>query len=305
MKKVILIKNNKGGIGKTFIAVNLADYLSQVKVNGRDSKVLILTDDSQNNVLLYAKREKEVEKENKRLELIDENMKYDLNYSLENEGFSDDIKIKENISFIPFSNAGLSNYANKNLAKWIELIKHNYDFIVVDSNPSLQSLEFMKHCEYWIAPTEPTQASIEALYETVGYVGADKLIAILPNKIRENNLHKTMEKYIKEQVREALLQAGTDKNLLILNGIRTSTEYERLHFDGKTVTDLTAKGNEMQNDLNYTFFRLAERIIEKMAVDNKGTDYKFNEKTLLRNKNLIMKNEGMKTLQEFEEKYLK
>ena len=113
MKKVILIKNNKGGIGKTFVAVNLADYLSQVKVNGKSSKVLILTDDSQNNVLLYAKRFKTEEQEIERLEKIDENLRYDLNYCLENEALSV-INIKENIDFIPFSNAGLSNYANKN-----------------------------------------------------------------------------------------------------------------------------------------------------------------------------------------------
>ena len=304
MKKVILIKNNKGGIGKTFVAVNLADYLSQVKVNGKSSKVLILTDDSQNNVLLYAKRFKTEEQEIERLEKIDENLRYDLNYCLENEALSV-INIKENIDFIPFSNAGLSNYANKNLAGWIEAVKEQYDFLVVDSNPSLQSLEFMKHCEYWIAPTEPTQASIEALYETVGYVGVDKLVALVPNKIRENNLHKTMENYIRTKVKDSLVKSGADPEFLVSNVIKTSTEYERLHFDGKTVTDLTAKGNEMQNELNYTFFRLAERIIEKMQKDNKETKYKFNEKTLLRNKKSIMEDEKMSYLSEFEEKYLK
>lgn len=304
MKKVILIKNNKGGIGKTFVAVNLADYLSQVKVNEKSSKVLILTDDSQNNVLLYAKRFKTEEQEIERLEKIDENLRYDLNYCLENEALSV-INIKENIDFIPFSNAGLSNYANKNLAGWIEAVKEQYDFLVVDSNPSLQSLEFMKHCEYWIAPTEPTQASIEALYETVGYVGVDKLVALVPNKIRENNLHKNMENYIRTKVKDSLVKSGADPEFLVSNVIKTSTEYERLHFDGKTVTDLTAKGNEMQNELNYTFFRLAERIIEKMQKDNKGTEYKFNEKTLLRNKKSIMEDEKMTYLSEFEEKYLK
>lgn len=304
MKKVILIKNNKGGIGKTFVAVNLADYLSQVKINGENSKVLILTDDSQNNVLLYAKRFKNEEQEMQRLENIDENLRYDLNYCLENEMLSV-INIKENIDFIPFSNAGLSNYANKNLAGWIEAVKEKYDFLIVDSNPSLQSLEFMKHCEYWVAPTEPTQASIEALYETVGYVGADKLIALVPNKMRENNLHKNMENYIRNKVKEILVKFGADPEFLVTNAIKISTEYEKLHFDGRTVTDLTAKGNEMQNELNYTFFRLAERIIEKMKKDNQGIEYKFNEKTLLRNKKSIMEDEKMSYLSEFEEKYLK
>ena len=57
MKNIILVKNNKGGIGKTFVSINLADYLSKIKVDGEKSKVLILTDDSQNNILMYSKNE--------------------------------------------------------------------------------------------------------------------------------------------------------------------------------------------------------------------------------------------------------
>ena len=49
MKQIIMVKNNKGGIGKTFVSINLADYLSKTTVNGKQASVLVLTDDGQNN----------------------------------------------------------------------------------------------------------------------------------------------------------------------------------------------------------------------------------------------------------------
>ena len=51
MKQIIMVKNNNGGIGKTFVSINLADYLSKTTVNGKQASVLVLTDDGQNNIL--------------------------------------------------------------------------------------------------------------------------------------------------------------------------------------------------------------------------------------------------------------
>ena len=99
MKKIILIKNNKGGIGKTFVAINLADYLSKIKVNGNESKVLILTDDSQNNILMYSKNDYQ-ENELATLETcIVTGVRNPQNIVVTN--------IKNNIDFIPFSINGI------------------------------------------------------------------------------------------------------------------------------------------------------------------------------------------------------
>lgn len=46
--KIITIKVNKGGVGKTFITVQLGAYLAL-----QDKKVLLLTSDSQNNIIDY------------------------------------------------------------------------------------------------------------------------------------------------------------------------------------------------------------------------------------------------------------
>ena len=44
---IILVKNNKGGVGKTYITLQLAAHKALIK----NKKTLILTSDSQNDVL--------------------------------------------------------------------------------------------------------------------------------------------------------------------------------------------------------------------------------------------------------------
>ena len=46
---VVLVKNNKGGVGKSWIALQLAAYKAF-----QNEKVLILNSDSQNNSLNYS-----------------------------------------------------------------------------------------------------------------------------------------------------------------------------------------------------------------------------------------------------------
>ena len=49
MGKIILVKNIKGGIGKSWITLQLAHLFAT-----KDNKVLIITSDSQNNIPLFA-----------------------------------------------------------------------------------------------------------------------------------------------------------------------------------------------------------------------------------------------------------
>ena len=293
MKKIILIKNNKGGIGKTFVAINLADYLSKIKVNGNESKVLILTDDSQNNILMYSKNDYQ-ENELATLETcIVTGVRNPQNIVVTN--------IKNNIDFIPFSINGISQNAIRNLKEWLEIMKEKYDFIIVDSNPSLQSPELVRESDYWIAPTELTTVSINSLNNTIEYVGLNKLFAIVPNKKRITLNHKEGEEYLKTQYLEELKELGKD-DVIVTDSIKLSTEFESLLFDSKTVTELIEKSNANHSELNYIFFNLSEKLIEKMGKEN-NLDYKMDKNYILRNKDLIMKKENMQHLSEFQEKY--
>lgn len=293
MKNIILVKNNKGGIGKTFVSINLADYLSKIKVNGEKSKVLILTDDSQNNILMYSKNEYDESNLVTLDTCIVTGVRNPQNIVVTN--------IKDNIDFIPFAVNGISQNAVRNLKEWLEIMKNKYDFIIVDSNPSLQSPELVRESDYWIAPTELTTVSINSLNNTIEYVGLDKLFAIVPNKKRTTINHKEGEEYLKTQYLEELKELGKD-DVIVTDSIKLSTEFESLLFDSKTVTELIEKSNANHSELNYIFFNLSEKLIEKMGKEN-NLDYKIDKNYILRNKDLIMKKENMQHLSEFQEKY--
>lgn len=49
MERIVLVKNNKGGVGKSWLALQLAAYQAY-----RGNIVLILTSDSQNNIFNFA-----------------------------------------------------------------------------------------------------------------------------------------------------------------------------------------------------------------------------------------------------------
>lgn len=57
MNNIFTVKVNKGGIGKTFFAIQIGHGLAL-----QGYKVLLITSDSQNNILHYTKSKKEIDK---------------------------------------------------------------------------------------------------------------------------------------------------------------------------------------------------------------------------------------------------
>ena len=186
MKQIIMVKNNKGGIGKTFVSINLADYLSKTTVNGKQANVLVLTDDGQNNILAYSE-------EGSRLNFKEIK---DLNYCLENLKL-ETFEIKPNIEFIPISNSGISQIGKLNLVRWLEVIKKNYDYIIIDSNAGLDNLTFLEKFDYWIAPLELTGLALNSLQDTIETVKQFP-DAVVPNKVRDTIDQKMIMETLKE-----------------------------------------------------------------------------------------------------------
>ena len=306
MKQIIMVKNNKGGIGKTFVSINLADLLSKTTVDGKQANVLVLTDDGQNNILAYSEEGSKVD-----LKTIK-----DLNYCLENLKL-ETFEIKPNIEFIPISNSGISQIGKLNLVKWLTAIKENYDFIIIDSNAGLDNLTFLEKFDYWIAPLELTGLALNSLQDTIETVKQFP-DAVVPNKVRDTTDQRNVLEILKELVDEYNKIENVD--LFLAPNIKLSATYENMQFSAKTVTELgkrkyvlDSEGNqvleesrkidyEKVKDLNFAFFRLTEHMLEKMSKDN-NKEYRFNKEIILKNKSKIMENDNMKELSEFCKKY--
>ena len=113
MGKVFSIKVNKGGIGKTFLTVQLGYGLAM-----QDKKVLLLTSDSQNNILDYTLSDEEVEK-------ID--FKKDLRYCVMNDKV-ETVKLRTNLYFIPTKSSLFTDRFLEKLPEFIKKMQENIHF---------------------------------------------------------------------------------------------------------------------------------------------------------------------------------
>jgi len=158
MNKIIAIINQKGGVGKTTIALNLAKGLADNK------KILIIDNDPQANLTSSLI----VDYKNLKANIID--------YYKEKTLPEPDI-ISENLNLIG-TNIHLSTMSDGklddiyNLKENLDKIKNNYDYIIIDCLPSLGflNLSALIACNYVLIPIKPAPyalAGLQDLFDTV------------------------------------------------------------------------------------------------------------------------------------------
>ena len=114
---VVLVKNNKGGVGKSWIALQLAAYKAF-----QNEKVLLLTSDSQNNVLNYSGIK--IEDTNKKgLEDMLEGKKYELT------------KLRPNLFFLHLQDYKVKGNLDEKFKKQINNLKKEFKHIIIDGSP--------------------------------------------------------------------------------------------------------------------------------------------------------------------------
>lgn len=216
MSKIILTKNNKGGVGKSWITLQLAHAL-QLKTN---KKVLILTTDSQNNILHYSGNA-HVEFKNGLEDWI-------------NGKNAEIIKLREDIYFIPLMADYIKATSRNKLVGFIQSLREKYEYILIDSTPTLSlDKDFLEIADEIIIPTFLDNVTTDSIVNLINKITEKnensklKIKAIIPNRYTRTSKEK---EYYRSLV-EIFHQTG----VLLTVPLAQSSEIGKLIDKGKTI----------------------------------------------------------------------
>lgn len=238
--KIITIKVNKGGVGKTFITVQLGAYLAL-----QDKKVLLLTSDSQNNIIDYCFGER-IEFAGGLKEFV-------------KSGTGDIIKLRKNLFFIPLESSTFGTQFLLKLPLFLEKLKNEYDYILIDSIPTMKiDSVFVKASDKIIIPTFCDRVTTEGVLNVVDETGVDKVLAVIINKYEDKKIQNLYKK--------ELIEAIKNTDILFPNPIPNTSEIEILLHKGKTIWESKAKKIE---EIQSSFKEIGDYIIDGMVNEDK------------------------------------
>lgn len=217
--KVFSIKVNKGGIGKTFLTVQLGYGLAM-----QDKKVLLLTSDSQNNILDYTLSDEEIDK-------ID--LKKDLIYCVMNDKI-ETLKLRTNLYFIPTKSSLFTDRFLEKLPNFIKKMQEEYDYILIDSIPTMKiDSTFVACSSQIIIPMFCDNPTLKGAMNVIKETGIEKIHSIIVNKYRPTATQKEILKEIKEAIE--------DTDIVFPEPIKELSQIEALARKGKTIWESRAK----------------------------------------------------------------
>lgn len=204
MTKRIAITNQKGGVGKTTLTINIAGALSRV---GR--KVLVVDLDPQGHATEGLGLQGEYEKEPPSL--------YDVLVNLEGKASINDLIVNhEEFDVVP-SNIDMFNTepelttsmrSRERLSMALDSLDENYEYVLVDCPPSLGNLtdNAVLACKNVLIPAQAEGTSIRALEILFDQIDTleetyDKEIeelALIANRVEEDNEAKEMMKWFND-----------------------------------------------------------------------------------------------------------
>ena len=165
---ILLFKVNKGGVGKSWLTFNVGHGLALFGF-----KVLIITSDSQNNVLDFAASNIE---HGKGLE------------DWVQKGEGDIIALRKNLHYIPLQSNNFSQTFREKLKKRILELKNQYDYILIDSVPVMQiDKEFEEISNKIIIPAYMDNVSVKGIIKLIdSIIDKNKILAIVPNRFNNS-----------------------------------------------------------------------------------------------------------------------
>ena len=213
MGEIIQIKVEKGGVGKTFIASNLAHLLALL-----DYKVIILSIDSQNNVYSIFNK-------------VNQRIKGSLKKSILNDKISK-IELRENLDFIPIE-LYLSPNILKEVPAFLRKLKKNYDYIIIDSLPTLKVDNiFLENSDKIIIPAHGDKMTLQGIISIIKE-HREKIHSIIFNKYINTKINR--EYYM--EIKEICKNSG----IYISKPIKNNAFIAELIEKGKTIWESRAK----------------------------------------------------------------
>jgi len=205
---VVLVKNNKGGVGKSWIALQLAAYKAF-----QNEKVLLLTSDSQNNVLNYSGIK--IEDTNKKgLEDMLEGKKYELT------------KLRPNLFFLHLQDYKVKGNLDEKFKKQINNLKKEFKHIIIDGSP-VMNLDnvFVDVAEHIIVPTFLDSVTTNSILNLLKKTDISKIRAVIPNRVGRTAIEKNFYSFLKEKLNRSgvFLSIPIKQSSIILNLIEKGT----------------------------------------------------------------------------------
>lgn len=213
MGKIIQIKVEKGGVGKTFIASNLAHLLALLEY-----RVIILSIDSQNNVYSIFNK-------------VNQRIKGSLKKSiLSSEIYK--VKLRENLDFIPIE-LYLSPNILKEVPAFLRKLKKNYDYIIIDSLPALKVDNiFLENSDKIIIPAHGDKMTLQGIISIIKE-HREKIHSIIFNKYINTKINREYYKEIKEICKNS--------DIYISKPIKNNAFIAELIEKGKTIWESRSK----------------------------------------------------------------
>lgn len=213
MGEIIQIKVEKGGIGKTFIASNLAHLLALL-----DYKIIILSIDSQNNVYSIFNK-------------VNQRIKGSLKKSILNDKIFK-IELRENLDFIPIE-LYLSPNILKEVPTFLRKLKKNYDYIIIDSLPALKVDNiFLENSDKIIIPAHGDKMTVQGIVSIIKE-HREKIHSIIFNKYINTKINREYYEEIKEICKNS--------DIYISKPIKNNAFIAELIEKGKTIWESKSK----------------------------------------------------------------
>ena len=181
---IILVKNNKGGVGKTYITLQLAAYKALIK----NKKTLILTSDSQNDILKFAGIK------------IEDTSKAGLEDFIESKSYKIK-KLRENLFFLHLQGYKIKNSFDEAFKRAIKILKDEYDYIVIDGSPvmGLDNL-FIEISDHIVIPTFLDSITTHSVLSMLKKVDLNKVKAVIPNRTGRTKLEKEYYDFLNKKL---------------------------------------------------------------------------------------------------------